>query len=62
MSLYASFSTFIYKLVHNWTVVPMYVSALDLNTFFELFFLLWPHLQHMEVSRLGSESELQLPA
>ena len=27
-----------------------------------LFFLLGPHLQHMEVPRLGSKSELQLPA
>ena len=26
-----------------------------------LFCLLWPHLQHMEVPRLGTESELQLP-
>ena len=27
-----------------------------------LFFFLWPHLQHMEVPRLGVESELQLLA
>ena len=29
---------------------------------FIYFFFLGPHLQHMEVSRLGVESELQLPA
>ena len=28
------------------------------NSFFFFFFLLGPHLQHMEVSRLGVESEL----
>ena len=26
------------------------------------FFFLWPHLRHMEEPRLGSKSELQLPA
>ena len=26
------------------------------------FFFLWPHLQHMEVPRLGVDSKLQLPA
>ena len=29
---------------------------------FLLLFFLWPHLWHMEVLRLGAESELQLPA
>ena len=28
---------------------------------FFLFFFLGPHLQHMEIPRLGTESELQLP-
>ena len=30
--------------------------------FFNFFFFLGPHLQHMEVPRLGAELELQLPA
>ena len=29
---------------------------------FFFFYFLWPHLQHMEISRLGVQSELQLPA
>ena len=29
---------------------------------FWFFFFLWPHLQHMEILRLGAESELQLLA
>ena len=31
-------------------------------SFFFFFFFLGPHLQHMEVPRLGAKSELQLPA
>ena len=30
--------------------------------FFVCFFFWWPHLWHMEVPRVGDESELQLPA
>ena len=30
--------------------------------YFSIFFLLWLHLQHVEVPRLGVKSELQLPA
>ena len=30
--------------------------------FFFFFFFFWPHLLHMEFSRLGVKSELQLPA
>ena len=29
---------------------------------FTFLYFLWPHLRHMEVPRLGLESELQLPA
>ena len=32
------------------------------NRIFFVFFFLGPHLQHMEVPRLGVKSELQLPA
>ena len=42
------------------------VYLLDLGTWMKqfgiFFFFLRPHLQHMEVPRLGVESELQLPA
>ena len=35
-------------------------SGISSSSFF--FFFSGPHLRHMEVSRLGVESELQLPA
>ena len=38
-------------------------KSLSLSLFlFLFFFFLGPHLQHMEVPRLGAKSELQLPA
>ena len=37
------------------------LGYISLLLFFSLFFL-GPHLQHMEVPRLGLELELQLPA
>ena len=46
----------------------LYISNMyiHIHVFYFLFtyfsFLLWPHLQHMEVPRLGVELELQLPA
>ena len=40
--------------------VPQSGWHFSLNTFF--FFFLGPHLKHMEVPRLGVESELQLSA
>ena len=36
------------------------ISPTTSSPFF--FFFLWPHVQHMEVPRLGAELELQLPA
>ena len=35
---------------------------LSLSLFFFFFFFLGPHLWHIEVARLGVESELKLPA
>ena len=47
----------ILTVLSTYTVFYIYTSF-----FFFLIFFLWPHLQHMEVPRLGNESELQLPA
>ena len=38
------------------------VLVLCLEFYLFIYLCLWPHLWHMEVPRLGIESELQLPA
>ena len=39
-----------------------YSTCLRVESLYYLFSFLGPHLQHMEVPRLGVESDLQLPA
>ena len=50
-----------YLFLHYIIKKEQYVDNFYHTTYF-FFLFLWPHLQHMEVLRLGIESELQLPA
>ena len=45
----------------NGRIISYYYSAIQ-HIFLFFFFSLWPHQWHMEVPRLGTESEWQLPA
>ena len=44
-----------------WTIYPLIHICFHFFFFFFFFVFLGPYPQHMEVSRLGIESELQLP-